>query len=658
MTEKTFSRCIGFISLWVLVLLLLAAPTLQAASWSVDGSDPACDDATGTPFCGIQAAIDAASDGDDVSIASGDYNDEIRIDRDLTLFGAGKSAVAGACDGITNLIWGGTVVTVEPGARAELSDVTIKWGVAAFGGGVNNSGELLLRDAEVCLNVTSLYGGGIYTEGAIDLLRVEVYDNSSLTTQTIGGGIYVATGGAATVKDSRVDENYANLGAGIGVAAGGTLNLNRSKLYFNRAIGAGSGIDAWGAGLHNLGTAFIRETELELNVVTDSMGRGGAIYNEGQLYVVRSAIVSNAIERDDPNVFGPALGAGIFNLGTAVLAGSTVSGNGIYNELFHFGYGAGIFNDGTLSLSSVTITNNTNAGAGWFMGAGVYSDGGTVTVGNSLIVAQANGQDCSGAITTAGHNIDSDSSCSLDVLLGDQPGVADPGLLPLADNGGPTPTHNLEEDSVAIDAGDPSGCLADLDGDGVGDAAIPDQRGNIWVDVPNLGNNAPDTTCDVGAVEFHLLANGTMEHDDDGDGIPDDWTGTGLAATDRQVCRASFAHEGGCFFRMDGDNSSTKQLVQELERAGDAGDSYALTVYNAARSSVGPARVLVQVDNLGGIGIEEEFELQLDNGTYGYQENSLDFTTAVNGYDVIRVIVESGTGGNLVIDDLSLVPHP
>jgi hypothetical protein len=216
----------------------------------------------------------------------------------------------------------------------------------------------------------------------------------------------------------------------------------------------------------------------------------------------------------------------------------------------------------------------------------------------------------------------------------------------------------LEEDSVAIDAGDPAGCLADLNGDGLGDAAIPDQRGNVWVDVLNVGNDPPDTTCDVGAIEFNLLANGMMEDDDDGDELPDDWTGTNLAGTDERDCRARFAHEGECFFRMDGDTSTTKQLIQELERAGNAGDNYALTVHNAARSSAGPARVLVQIDNLQSVGIEEEFELQLDNGTYDYRQNTLDFTTAVNGYDVIRVIAEAGTGGKVALDDLSLVPHP
>jgi hypothetical protein len=547
---------------------------------------------------------------------------------------------------------------VLAGARAELADVTVKWGIAALGGGVFNGGELLLRDAEVCENHTSMYGGGIYTEGTLTLQGVEVYDNSWVSPITMGGGLYVAAGGTAIVQDSSLDQNLAHRGGGIAVEAGGTLRLNRSMLYFNRVIGTGSGIDAWGGGLHNSGTAFIRETELDTNVVTDSFGKGGAIYNEGELYLVRGALTENAIERDDPYDFGPALGAGLFNLGTAVLAGSTVSGNGIHPSNLHFGYGAGVYNDGTLSLSSVTITDNTNAGAGWSMGAGVHSDGGTVTMRNSLVAAQAFGQDCEAMVTTDGHNIDSDGTCSLDVLLGDQPGVADPGLLPLADYGGPTRTHNLVEDSVAIDAGDPAGCLADLDGDGVGDTAIPDQRGNVWVDVPNLGNDAPDTTCDVGAVELNLLANGSMEEDDDGDLIPDGWVGTNLASDDQRLCRPVHAHEGDCLFRLAGDASATKELAQEIERPGNAGDQYAVTLYNAALDSVGPARVRVQVDDLQSIGVEEEFELQLGDGTYGYQESTLEFATTVNFYDVIRVIVESGTGGRIAVDDVSLVPHP
>jgi hypothetical protein len=197
-------------------------------------------------------------------------------------------------------------------------------------------------------------------------------------------------------------------------------------------------------------------------------------------------------------------GGGLYNTGLATISSSTVSGN-LFNPGI-VGFGAGIWNSGTLSLSNVTITDNANGGAGVAGGAGIDLSGGSVRVRNSIIAVQAVGDDCSlGGVTTDGYNIDSDGSCGLvSVAAGgtDQPNVADPGLLPLAENGGPTPTHDLSDTSPAIDAGNPAGCMGDLNG--VGAAQVPlraDQRGRAFIDIAGVG--ADPSSCDIGAVEFH-----------------------------------------------------------------------------------------------------------------------------------------------------------
>lgn len=67
---------------------------------------------------------------------------------------------------------------------------------------------------------------------------------------------------------------------------------------------------------------------------------------------------------------------------------------------------------------------------------------------------------------------------------------ANAGLLPLADNGGPTPTHALQPDSDAIDAGS-----------NVGSTVLTDQRGfarTVDLPVPQIGDS--DAT-DIGAYE-------------------------------------------------------------------------------------------------------------------------------------------------------------
>ena len=73
---------------------------------------------------------------------------------------------------------------------------------------------------------------------------------------------------------------------------------------------------------------------------------------------------------------------------------------------------------------------------------------------NHTIVA-GNSVNCGtglGLLQSLGHNLDDDGSCPF-TFVGDLSNVADAGLGPLADHGGPTETHALLPGSPAIDAG-------------------------------------------------------------------------------------------------------------------------------------------------------------------------------------------------------------
>lgn len=649
----------------VLLVMGLLAGFAQATVRNVDNGDRHCKDTKGTPFCTVQAAINASSARDVIQIAAGSYIEQITLDRNVTLVGAGVSTTPGLCDGVTNLL-GSPPVTVLAGVTAAISGVTIKGGAfAPFGAGVSNAGNLSLFNSEVCQNATSLQGGGIYTSGPLLLFNVQVYDNAQTIFGCEGGGLFVAAGGAAIVNKSSFSGNRVTRGAGIAVVSGGTLLVTNSTIKSNFADDSSpSLLEGAGGGIYNAGVAIIDQTEvggglLDGNVVLNANGVGGGIFNSGQLLLTRSSITSNIIDYTPGDLIGPAFGAGLYNSGLASLVSTTVSDNLFQPNLLS--YGAGVANYGTLSLSNVTITNNANGGAGVSGGAGVYANSGSVTVRNSIIATQSVGDDCDGVITTDGHNLDSDGTCSLvSVASGgtDQPLVVDPGLLPLADNGGAARTHNLSEDSPAIDAGDPAGCLADYNGTGTANVPlITDQRGNIFVDVTGVGGGPG--ACDSGAVEFNLVANAMMEDDDDGDTQPDGWTGANLLKSDHLYCKPKQAHEGTCYFRMKGKPSSVKQIAQQLDRNGAAGDRYTLRLFAAGFNVAGSPVVRLQLDDLQTIGIDEEFVMPLDSGSYDYTEKTLDVTSAIaNGYDTITVIVEAGTGGKLGIDDVSLVPHP
>ena len=482
-------------------LSILFPALAEGATHDVNAASAACDDIAGAPFCTIQAAINAASPNDRIEIAAGSYIETLTIDRNLTLHGAGISTVEGACDGQTNLL-GAPAVSVQAGVIVLLTDVTVKGGTASFGGGVNNAGVLFLASSEVCQNSAFNQGGGIYTSGALSLNRVQVYDNQYESMDVEGGGLFVASG-RALVRNSTFTDNRVARGGGISVASGATLVLSRTKLRQNYADGTFSSvISSRGGGLNNSGIAIIDQTEIGENIVLASDGLGGGIFNNGILMMARSVLHDNGTDQIPGAPATTGQGAGLHNTGFSTISSSTVSGN-VFNPLI-LGFGAGISTTGSLSLSNVTITANANGGAAVGMAAGIYLNGGSVRVRNSIIAAQAVGDDCSIGITTDGHNIDSDGTCGLvDVAGGgtDLPNVADAGLLSLAGNGGPTVTHDLADTSPAIDGGNPNGCNADPNG--FGPAEVPltvDQRGRAFVEISGVG--ADPSGCDIGAVEF------------------------------------------------------------------------------------------------------------------------------------------------------------
>src|SRR5262249_56351750 len=102
------------------------------------------------------------------------------------------------------------------------------------------------------------------------------------------------------------------------------------------------------------------------------------------------------------------------------------------------GVGGGVWSAGVLSVVNSTITANTAMGGA----AGGLESSGTTALLNTIIAGNTS-PNCGGgvAITSVGHNLDSDMTCQL-MASGDLPGRAAQ-LGPLQDNGGPTSTHAL-----------------------------------------------------------------------------------------------------------------------------------------------------------------------------------------------------------------------
>lgn len=242
------------------------------------------------------------------------------------------------------------------------------------------------------------------------------------------------------------------------------------------AVRNGTATGSGGGGIRSGSTLTLKNATVSGNVAS---GGGGGISSAGSLTLERSTVSANS----------GSFGGGISSDGSLALENSTISGNTATGFP-----GGGIYVvDGTASLESSTIAANSAVLAG----GGIYDplfDG--VALRNTLL-ADNSPSDCWATIDSAGHNlIESTSFCT---IVGDATGNltgVDPALTALADNGGPTQTHDLTPGSPAIDAGSD-------------DCPPPagDQRG---VPRPQAAG------CDIGAVE---TCDDLTDHD--GDGLTD-----------------------------------------------------------------------------------------------------------------------------------------
>ncbi|MHB8233067.1 MAG: choice-of-anchor Q domain-containing protein [Solirubrobacteraceae bacterium] len=198
--------------------------------------------------------------------------------------------------------------------------------------------------------------------------------------------------------------------------------------------------------------------------------------------------------------------AGMFGGGIRSVAGSGASGaltlsivNSTFSQNFSLSQGGAVAIVQNTLGSSASIVNSTIAantaqnGGGGLYSASPVSLSNTILAANTLrsgtqVDCQASGPLAQISDGPGGHNlIGNPTGCAQLVggVNGDQVNVSRPGLLALANNGGPTETVALQSSSPALAAGDSSTCSAPP-------VAELDQRG----DARHAG-----TACDIGAYD-------------------------------------------------------------------------------------------------------------------------------------------------------------
>jgi Calx-beta domain len=319
---------------FILDLIIIAFASIPAMAHGAVRNVPA---GYGT----IQAAIDAAADGDKIIIANGIYTGSGNIDLDFR----GKAVTLRSADGPQGVI---IDVQDQPGHRgvdfqngetgaAVLQGITIQHGNADFGGGV----RIALGSSPTIINCiirsnTSGEGGGVDVSGAgacPTLRDVVISGNTAMAKSNDrgGGGLRAAgTGGvtAVTVIGGRIDGNT-SYGSGGGILISrATLkitdstisnNVTTSDSFSNHGGYDGGGIAVYGASSGDTtgdqsANAFIQNCTISGNRAWKE--GGGLSFNQVRstdtLQVVNTLIddnVSSAVVPPDGQGNGAAVNA-------------------------------------------------------------------------------------------------------------------------------------------------------------------------------------------------------------------------------------------------------------------------------------------------------------------------------------------------------------
>lgn len=218
---------------------------------------PGC---AGSAYTSIQAAIEAAADGDTISVCAGTYDERLRIvGKDLTLRskdGAAATRIDAEDFGRALTVSGGATVTVDgftfahgstagnggnvscTGSELELVASRLEFGQAGKGGGLAASACTGRVSSTTFEGNTSVYFGGAawIFGGSFG------FDGNTVTSNTAtssGGGLYLDANSA--VRDNTFTDNEAEeFGGGLYVDNGyGEISGNRFE--GNRSVNDGGG---------------------------------------------------------------------------------------------------------------------------------------------------------------------------------------------------------------------------------------------------------------------------------------------------------------------------------------------------------------------------------------------------------------------------------
>ncbi|MBL0124765.1 MAG: hypothetical protein IPP88_19305 [Betaproteobacteria bacterium] len=484
----------------------------------------------------------------------------------------------------------------------------------------HGGGSVSVLDCQFIDNTPLTYGGAVFINGASINVRRSVFRNNSSPR---GGGIY-ATASTVSIFDSVFDSNTAAPTDGS-AALGGAIYLDNSDLGITRS-----------ALINNVaqGTAGGGSTAASGG---DALG-GGIRLDSGARPV--------SISIDNTTLSGNRAISGRGGRGFAV------GGNGGFAGAGAISQEGG--NGGEIRLSSVTFADNyaqvggsgSCSAPGCVPGASgnaenlIYRIARRVVMKNSLFITKFGGNCISyPGMDDRGFNLEYGSGGCTDPAVASNL-YTNPSVLPLADNGGATPTIALASGSPAISAG-AIGCL-DI-------ASAPNT-----VDQRSLPRKTP--RCDIGAYETQPLPlaalTGVLSRKLHGPAGPfdlaiDQTVPIGGAIT---VEPRTIGSGHTIVFQFDAPIISVGAVSAVDGAANPVGAATAAIAGNAMEVTLTGVpdnqRALVSMSNINGIGINV-------SAAVGFLAGDVNNTRSVNSSDISGVKARSGqtvTASNFMLD--------
>ncbi len=370
---------------------LIGAVTLLAAAPSPASAATVTVCASGCTYTAIQPAVTAALSGDTISVAAGTYTEQVVIDKNLTLTGAGSGTTIIQAPAVLVNSPTGTkeIVSVTGSITAEISGFTVQgpvtginFGIYVLAGATANIHDNTIKD------IRNAPFDGIQTGVAIRVGRYNTQTGTATITNNtvIGyqkGGISVRnTGSSATITGNTVTgagPTSITAQNGILIDYGATATINTNTVTGNAYDGP-AGTTAIGIGADSAGSGVV----IGGNIVNNNSANihdlnSNAIQITDNQLADSSPVDQNAMGGITVQATGSGGGPDGYGGVNGPLTGVTISGNTVQNNLsggVSLGAGIDLYN-----LDGATVSGNTINGA-YYGGVLIGTSGNIAFTGN------------------------------------------------------------------------------------------------------------------------------------------------------------------------------------------------------------------------------------------------------------------------------------